>query len=96
MADPRMMKMLQDMMAKRQAPGGVVPETDDSADMALEMPEGMQEDTDKSYETSPEIQALLKQLGQDQPDASEAEVVPESMDMKKAALEKVKQKYLGR
>lgn len=118
MADPRMMKMIQDMLAKRQSPeGSVVPETDDSADFAVESPDQeyeMPEDIRqgvakvgqssdemiagsprKSYETSPEIQALLKQLGQNQPVASEAEVAPESIDMKKAALEKIKQKYLG-
>ncbi len=119
MADPRMMKLIQDMMAKKQASGAVVPETDDSANMALQSPADQEYETPEdvsqaatqagrgsdqmisgsprnSYKTSPDIEALLKQLGQNQPQAEEAEVAPESIDMKKAALEKIKQKYLGR
>jgi hypothetical protein len=90
MNDPRMMKLMQQMMAKRQSPEGqVIPETDMGEGMKVESP-------DQGYETSPEIQALVDQLSQNPASPSEAEVAPESIDMKKAAIEKIKQKYLGR
>jgi hypothetical protein len=117
MQDPRMLKLMQQMMSKRQSPDSVVAESDIGEDMKVESPDqeyelpqdiqqkvakvGQSSDDmiagvpGKSYETSPEIMELMKQLGQG-PSPSESEVAPESIDMKKAALEKIKQKYLGR
>lgn len=118
MSDPKTMKMIQAMLAKRQSPDGVVPESDDSTDFAVEspdqeydLPEDIQQGTAKlgrssdamsagmpgnSYGSTDEMKALLSKLQGSQPSTEEVEVAPESIDMKKAALEKIKQKYLGR
>lgn len=120
MNDPRMMKMIRDLMMKSKGAGdsSVVKESDIGEGMAVESPDQEYETPDdisrmaeqlgqssealtsgaqgKSYETSPEIEALLAQLQGNQASPAAAQVAPESIDMKKAALEKVKQRMLGR
>ncbi len=57
----------------------------------------------KKYQGDPQITEMLRKLKAGQPVADDAEVTPETIedpsaspDLRKAALEKVKQKYLGR
>ena len=57
----------------------------------------------KSYQEDSEITAAIRKLKAGQPNIEEVEVTPETIadpsadvDLRKAALEKVKQKYLGR
>lgn len=57
----------------------------------------------KTYQGDTQITEMLRKLKAGQPTTEEAEVAPETIedpsaspDLRKAALEKVKQKYLGR